>query len=233
MATQHVRRVVPACDADRPLLANLRLVAGPSIAVKPFRLPSPPRRWWPAAARSSTNRRRLTAWSGWTRGTPRPCSRRSAVHRACAGCSCRRPASSGWPRPACSTTTGCGRAPRVLRRTGGRARPRPWRWPGFATCPTRVRARSWGKPAGTSLYDQRVTILGGGGITSVAARAARPLPGAGDGGPAAARSRCRCRSHRVPPLICREVLPGSLVVFLALALTPETEHIIGARRAAT
>ena len=29
----------------------------------------------------------------------------------------------------------------------------------------RITARSWGKPAGTSLYDRPVTILGGGGIT--------------------------------------------------------------------
>jgi len=30
----------------------------------------------------------------------------------------------------------------------------------------RIMARSWGEPAGTSLYDQPVTILGGGGITA-------------------------------------------------------------------
>ena len=38
---------------------------------------------------------------------------------------------------------------------------------GLRHLPTRVAARSWGAPAGTSLYDQRVTILGGGGIASV------------------------------------------------------------------
>jgi len=30
----------------------------------------------------------------------------------------------------------------------------------------RITARSWGEPAGISLYDQPVTILGGGGITA-------------------------------------------------------------------
>ena len=47
-----------------------------------------------------------------------------------------------------------------------------------------------GCPAGTSLYDQKVTILGLGGIAlNVTARAARSVPGRGDGG--AAHARCR------------------------------------------
>jgi phosphoglycerate dehydrogenase-like enzyme len=97
--------------------------------------------------------------------------------------------------------------------------------------PTRVSARSWGVPAGTSLYDQRVTILGGGGITSVlleqlapfrvestvVRRRADPVPGA---------------TRTVPVSRLSEVLPGALVVFVALALTPETEHIIGAQELA-
>ena len=37
---------------------------------------------------------------------------------------------------------------------------------GLRHLPTRVAARSWGIPAGTSLYDRRVTILGGGGIAT-------------------------------------------------------------------
>jgi phosphoglycerate dehydrogenase-like enzyme len=98
---------------------------------------------------------------------------------------------------------------------------------GLRHLPTRIRARSWGKPAGTSLYDQKVTILGGGGITSslleqlapfrveatVVRRKPDPLPGA-------ARTVDVSRLH--------EVLPGALVVYLALALTPETTGIIGA-----
>ena len=98
---------------------------------------------------------------------------------------------------------------------------------GLRQLPTRVRARSWGKPAGLSLYDQRVTILGGGGITAslleqlapfrveatVVRRRPDPVAGA-------------ARTVSVSEL--REVLPGALVVFLALALTPSSEHIIGA-----
>jgi phosphoglycerate dehydrogenase-like enzyme len=93
----------------------------------------------------------------------------------------------------------------------------------------RTAARSWGKAAGTSLYDQKVTILGGGGITTklleqlapfrveatVVRRKADPVPGA-------------ARTVSVEDL--DEVLPGSLVVYLALALTPETTGIIGARQ---
>ena len=91
----------------------------------------------------------------------------------------------------------------------------------------RMAARSWGTPAGVSLYDQRVTILGGGGIAgklleqlapfrveaTVVRR--RPDPVAG-----AARTVTASELH--------DVLPGSLVVFLALALSPETTGIIGA-----
>ncbi|MGH9080110.1 MAG: D-isomer specific 2-hydroxyacid dehydrogenase family protein [Acidimicrobiales bacterium] len=91
----------------------------------------------------------------------------------------------------------------------------------------RMGARSWGTPAGTSLYGQRVTILGGGGITgallellapfrvetTVVRRRADPLPGA---------------ASTVPTSGLHEVLPGSLVVILALALTPLTRGIISA-----
>ena len=85
----------------------------------------------------------------------------------------------------------------------------------------------WGPPAGTSLYGAAVTILGGGGITeellrllapfgveaTVVRRQARPVPGA-------ARTVDDRRARRRPA--------GALVVFVALALTPETEGIIGA-----
>ena len=98
---------------------------------------------------------------------------------------------------------------------------------GLRLLPTRIRARSWGTPAGTSLYDQKVTILGGGGITqflleqlapfgveaTVVRRQADPVPGA-------ARTVTTSELH--------DVLPGALVVFLALALSPATTGIIGA-----
>lgn len=93
----------------------------------------------------------------------------------------------------------------------------------------RIRATSWGRPDGTSLYGQKVTILGGGGITdellrllapfgveaTVVRRRADPVPGA---------ARTVATAH------LDQVLPGALVVFVALALTPETTHIIGARQ---
>jgi len=98
---------------------------------------------------------------------------------------------------------------------------------GLRMLPERVVARSWGKPGGVSLYDERVTIVGGGGITAslldllapfrvvatVVRRTARLMPGA-------ARTLTKDR------LI--EALAEAKVVFLALALTRETEHIIGA-----
>jgi len=90
----------------------------------------------------------------------------------------------------------------------------------------RITARSWGKPAGISLYDQPVTILGGGGITAsllgllaplrVSATVVRHRP---DPVPGAART--------VGQADLNDALAGAQVVFLALALTPSTEHIIG------
>ena len=92
---------------------------------------------------------------------------------------------------------------------------------------TRVEARAWGEPAGTSLYDQRVTILGGGGIATsllellrpfrvqatVVRRSTDPAPGA-------------VRTVSLSDL--GAVLPGAAVVFVALALSPATERVIGA-----
>ena len=97
---------------------------------------------------------------------------------------------------------------------------------GLRHLPTRVKARSWGVAAGTSLYDQKVTILGGGGIATslleqlapfrveatVVRRHPDPIPGA---------ARVVATEH------LHEALSGSLVVILALALTPETSGIIG------
>ena len=90
----------------------------------------------------------------------------------------------------------------------------------------RITARSWGEPAGISLYDQPVTILGGGGITAsllgllaplrVTATVVRQHP---DPVPGAARTVGQADLH--------EALAGAQVVFLALALTPSTERIIG------
>jgi phosphoglycerate dehydrogenase-like enzyme len=97
---------------------------------------------------------------------------------------------------------------------------------GLRDLPRRVRATSWGRPGGATLYDADVTVLGGGGISqaliallqpfrarvTVVRRQPGPVPGA-------ARTVTQDRLH--------EVLPGARVVFLALALTPETTGIIG------
>jgi phosphoglycerate dehydrogenase-like enzyme len=102
---------------------------------------------------------------------------------------------------------------------------------GLRQLPKRLAARSWGVPSGTSLFDQHVTILGGGGITralldllapfrvraTVVRRHPEPISGAE-------------RTVGVDRL--SEVLPEAQVVFLALALTPETVGIIGAEELA-
>ncbi len=97
---------------------------------------------------------------------------------------------------------------------------------GLRQLPRRIVARSWGAPGGTSLYDQPVTILGGGGISArllellaplrVTATIVRQRP---DPVPGAARTLGVSRLD--------EALADPLVVFLALALTPSTERIIG------
>lgn len=90
----------------------------------------------------------------------------------------------------------------------------------------RLRASTWGTAAGESLYDQPVTILGGGGIAAALIELLAPMraqvtvvrrqPGAV---PGAARTLQTAQ--------LAEALPGARVVFVALALTPGTERIIG------
>ncbi len=101
---------------------------------------------------------------------------------------------------------------------------------GLRLLPTRIAARGWGAQGGTSLFGERVTILGGGGITrsllellvpfeveaTVVNRSGNPVPGA-------------ARTVAVSEL--DSTLSEALVVVLALALTPETRGIIGARAA--
>lgn len=90
----------------------------------------------------------------------------------------------------------------------------------------RARASSWGVAAGTSLYGADVTVLGGGGIAVELLRLLapfevratvvrkRPEPVAG-----------AARTVTTPEL--HSALPGALVVFVALALSPETVRIVG------
>jgi phosphoglycerate dehydrogenase-like enzyme len=90
----------------------------------------------------------------------------------------------------------------------------------------RIRASSWGTAAGESLYDQPVTIVGGGGIAGRLLELLAPMraevtvvrrqPGAVPGA---------VRTLQTDQLA--EALAGARVVFVALALTPATERIIG------
>jgi phosphoglycerate dehydrogenase-like enzyme len=98
---------------------------------------------------------------------------------------------------------------------------------GLRVLPERITARSWGRSAGESLFDERVTILGAGGIAAclldllhpfrvsatVIRRGPEPMPGA---------------ARTLPMTRLAEALPDAKVVFVALALTPETTGIIGA-----
>jgi phosphoglycerate dehydrogenase-like enzyme len=97
---------------------------------------------------------------------------------------------------------------------------------GLRFLPERARARTWGQPAAQTLFDQPVTIVGGGGITlallrllepfrarvTVVRRSMEPVPGA-------ARTVSVSRLH--------EALADARAVVLTLALTPQTRGIIG------
>ena len=93
--------------------------------------------------------------------------------------------------------------------------------------PERVRARSWGKPAGTSLHGLRAVVVGAGGVgaetvrllkafdthVTVVRRIAGKVPGA---------------DAVATPAELAALLPQSDVVILAAALTPATRGMIGA-----
>ncbi|MEA2717783.1 MAG: hypothetical protein QOI99_2100 [Actinomycetota bacterium] len=98
---------------------------------------------------------------------------------------------------------------------------------GLRLLPARARAREWGPQGGHRLMGGRVTVVGGGGIAeallrllapfhveaTVVRRRVAPVAGATD---------------IVGPDRLHDVLPGADLVFLALALTPETVGIVGA-----
>ncbi len=102
---------------------------------------------------------------------------------------------------------------------------------GLRQLPSRATTVSWGEQAATTLYDAPVVVLGAGGITAsllslldpfrcevtVVRRSLEPVDGA-------ARTVALDRLD--------DVLPGALVVIVALALTPATTHVIGARQLA-
>ena len=83
--------------------------------------------------------------------------------------------------------------------------------------PTRVTATSWGEQSGKSLYDAHVTILGGGGIATSLLQLLEPF-----------RTTTTVLRRSGPKTLADldEALEQADVVVLALALTPETEHVI-------
>jgi phosphoglycerate dehydrogenase-like enzyme len=97
---------------------------------------------------------------------------------------------------------------------------------GLRQLKVRARARSWGEPAGESLFGQPVTVVGAGGIATVLLRLlepfrtpvtvvrqhAEPLPGA---------------QRTVTTDKLAEALAGARAVVLVLALTPQTRGLIG------
>jgi phosphoglycerate dehydrogenase-like enzyme len=102
---------------------------------------------------------------------------------------------------------------------------------GLRLLPRRITARSWGEPGGVSLYDQPVTILGGGGIAAGLLELLAPLR--------VSATVVRRRPEPIPGAVrtldtsrLNEALADALVVFLAIALTPSTERIIGAAQLA-
>lgn len=97
---------------------------------------------------------------------------------------------------------------------------------GLRGLPARAQARSWGEQGAVTLAGADVTIVGGGGIATELLRVLAPFDARvtvvrrkGAEVPGAARTLTVDRLH--------EGLPSALVVFLALALTPETRGIIG------
>lgn len=97
---------------------------------------------------------------------------------------------------------------------------------GLRYLPERARARSWGKPAALTLFDQPLTIVGGGGIAIALLQLLRPF-----------RARVTVVRQRTEPVAgavrtvtparLHETLPGARAVVLTLALTPQSRGLIG------
>jgi phosphoglycerate dehydrogenase-like enzyme len=97
---------------------------------------------------------------------------------------------------------------------------------GLRCLPERARAHSWGRPAGVSLFDQPLTVLGGGGIAITLLQLLKPF-----------RARVTIVRHRAEPVAgavrtvdvqhLHEALAGARAVVLALALTPQSRGLIG------
>jgi phosphoglycerate dehydrogenase-like enzyme len=97
---------------------------------------------------------------------------------------------------------------------------------GLRHLPERARARSWGEPAAHTLFDQRVTIVGGGGITVALMRLLEPFRTQvtvvrRSAEPVAGSARTVTSEH------LHDALAGARAVLLTLALTPQSRGLIG------
>lgn len=99
---------------------------------------------------------------------------------------------------------------------------------GLRDLPDRVRATSWGKQSGVSLYDGRVTILGGGGIAECLVDLLTPMRTHISVVRRDASVPFKGAQEVLPPDKLHEALADADAVFLALALTPETRGVINA-----
>lgn len=89
-----------------------------------------------------------------------------------------------------------------------------------------ARASTWTRPHGTNLLRAKVAILGGGGITESLLRLLEPF-GADVTVVRRRPTAMRGAAHVIGDDALHEALDGAVGVVLALALTPDTEGIIG------
>jgi phosphoglycerate dehydrogenase-like enzyme len=97
---------------------------------------------------------------------------------------------------------------------------------GLRLLKVRAQARTWGKPAGETLFGQPVTVVGAGGIAAVLMRLLEPF-----GTPVTVVRR---QAEPVPGAVrtvttdrLAEALPGARAVVITVALTPQTQGLIG------
>src|SRR5579862_9147535 len=97
---------------------------------------------------------------------------------------------------------------------------------GLRLLKVRARARTWGQPAGESLFGQPVTVVGAGGIATVLMRLLEPF-----GTPVTVVRRhpepVPGAVRTVPTGQLAEALPGARAVVITVALTPQTRGLIG------
>jgi phosphoglycerate dehydrogenase-like enzyme len=97
---------------------------------------------------------------------------------------------------------------------------------GLRQLKVRAEARTWGKPAGETLFGQPVTVVGAGGIATVLMRLLEPF-----GTPVTVVRRhpepVPGAARTLPADRLAEALAGARAVVLAVALTPQTQRLIG------